>query len=195
MTRQTLELLGAKRDIDGYVEIGSTGRYASDLRKHLRFTGPLVLVNDVAPSNSPVDIVERGQLGKLGSFVPLNDYAPIPPASVPDASVDLVSCYIGLHHIDPPRLDGFIASIARVLRPGGTFILRDHDVTSPEMHTFVSLAHTVFNAGLGVSWEVNRKELRYFTSVAEWSRRLGAAGLTDSRSAAAAGSTTRRTTC
>jgi FAD/FMN-containing dehydrogenase len=150
MTHQTLELLGAERDIDGYVEIGSTGRYMSDLRKHVRFTGPLVLVNDVAPTNSPVDIVERGQLSKLGSFVPLDDYAPIPAASVPDASVDLVSCYIGLHHIDPPRLNGFISSIARTLRPGGTFILRDHDVTSPEMHTFVSLAHTVFNAGLGV---------------------------------------------
>jgi hypothetical protein len=44
---------------------------------------------------------------------------------------------------------------------------------------FVSLAHTVFNAGLGVSWDVNRKELRYFTSVAEWSRRLSSAGFRD----------------
>ena len=30
------------------------------------------------PAILPVDIVERGQLGKLGSFVPLDDYAPIP---------------------------------------------------------------------------------------------------------------------
>ena len=53
-------------------------------------------------------------------------------------------------------------SIARMLRPGGIFILRDHDVTTPQMHAFVSLAHAVFNAGLGVSWEINAKELRHF---------------------------------
>ena len=180
MARQTLELLGERRDIDGYVEIGSTGRYASVLRKHLRLRGPLVLVNDVAPTNSPVDIVERGRLAKLGSFVPLADYAPIPPERVADESADLVSCYIGLHHIETPALEPFVASIRRMLRPGGIFILRDHDVTTPEMDRFVSLAHTVFNAGLGVPWETNRRELRYFAPVAEWSRRLEKAGFRDS---------------
>ena len=73
MTRQTLELLGDKREIEGYVEIGTTGRYISDLRKHLRFRGPVVLINDLAPTNSPVDIIERGGLRKLGGWVPLND--------------------------------------------------------------------------------------------------------------------------
>jgi hypothetical protein len=48
------------------------------------------------------------------------------------------------------------------------------------MDIFVSLAHTVFNAGLGVPWETNRKELRYFAPVAEWKRRLESAGLRDS---------------
>src|SRR6185295_291272 len=33
MTQQTLQLLGEKRTIDGYIEIGSTGRYLSHLRK------------------------------------------------------------------------------------------------------------------------------------------------------------------
>jgi len=179
MARQTLELLGGRRDVNGYIEIGSTGRYASVLKKHLRFTGPLVMVNDVAPTNSPVDIVERGQLGKLGSFVPLNDYAPLPAGALPDASVDFVSCYIGLHHIEKPALEPFVASIRRVLRPGGVFVLRDHDVTTPEMDRFVSLAHTVFNAGLGVPWETNKKELRYFAPVAEWVKRLDRAGLRD----------------
>ena len=180
MTRQTLLLLGDKRDVDGYVEIGTTGRYVSDLRKHLRFSGPMLLVNDFAPTNSPVDIVERGQIGKLGMFVPLNNYAPIGRGSVPDESVDLVTCYIGLHHIDPPALDGFMRSIARILRPGGMFILRDHDVRTAEMNAFVSLAHTVFNAGLGAAWETNQAELRYFVSIAEWTKRLQAIGLKDS---------------
>src|SRR5262249_43762856 len=99
MARQTLELLGERRAFDGYVEIGTTGRYLSELRKHLALRAPLVLVNDLAPTYSPVDIVERGQLAKLGTFVPLVDYAPISATAVPDASVDLVTCYIGLHHV------------------------------------------------------------------------------------------------
>jgi FAD/FMN-containing dehydrogenase len=180
MARQTLELLGDRRDIDGYVEIGTTGRYLSELRKHLRFRGPLIVVNDLAPTNSPVDIVERGQIARLGSYVPLNNYLPLGETEIPSESVDLVSCYIGLHHIAPEALGAFMTSICRVLRPGGIFILRDHDVTTAEMATFVSLAHTVFNAGLGVPWEVNQQELRYFVSVEEWVRRLEAVGLEDS---------------
>lgn len=179
MARQTLELLDGRREFDGYVEIGSTGRYVNALRRHLTLRGQLVLVNELAPGYSPVDIVERGQLKKLGAFVPLADYAPIPAAAVPDASVDLISCYIGLHHVEPGRLEPFVRSIWRMLRPGGVFILRDHDVTTPQMDKFVRLAHTVFNAGLGVRWEENRKELRHFTTVAEWSRRLEAAGFRD----------------
>ena len=40
-------------------------------------------------------------------------------------------------------------------------------------------AHTVFNAGLGLPWAQNRAELRYFTSIAEWSRRLEGKGFRD----------------
>jgi SAM-dependent methyltransferase len=178
MARQTLELLGDKRKIDGYLEIGSTGRYISELRKHVQLSGPLVLVNDVAPTNSPVDIAERGQLGKLGEFVPLNDYAPL-PASIADQSMELVTCYIGLHHVPLEKLSPFIASIVRVLKPGGIFILRDHDVKTPQMHHLVALAHSVFNAGLAVPWQVNAAELRYFVSVDEWVKRLAAFGLRD----------------
>lgn len=179
MTRQTLELLGARRDFDGYVEIGSTGRYVSELRKHLGLRGPLLLINDAAPTYSPVDIVERGQLSKLGTYVPLDDYAPIGTAAATDASMDLVTCYIGLHHIPPAKLEPFVRSVWRMLRPGGVFILRDHDVTTPQMNAFVSLAHAVFNAGLGVPWETNRDELRHFAPAAEWSRRLQAVGWRD----------------
>jgi SAM-dependent methyltransferase len=178
MVRQTLELLGDRREFDGYVEIGGTGRYMGALKKQLRLTGPLVLINDVAPTNSPVDIAERGQLGALGKFIPLNDYAPI-GSGIADASVDFVSCYIGLHHITPPRVPPFIESIARILRPGGVFILRDHDVKTPEMFAFVALAHAVFNAGLNVPWETNHAELRHFTSIADWVDRLAKAGLVD----------------
>jgi hypothetical protein len=44
------------------------------------------------------------------------------------------------------------------------------------MHDFVSLAHCVFNAGLGESWATNAAELRLFDSVDVWIRRIEAAG-------------------
>jgi FAD/FMN-containing dehydrogenase/SAM-dependent methyltransferase len=176
MSRQMLQLFGARRAFDGHMEIGSTGRYVSDLRRHVDLRGDLVLVHDAAPTYSPVDIVERGGLRKLGRFVPLDDYAPIAREAVADASLDLVTCLIGLHHVPLDRLDAFIASLQRVIRPGGLLVLRDHDVADDDMRALVSLAHAVFNAGLGVPWETNARELRHFRTVAEWVAILGRHG-------------------
>src|SRR5258708_2226186 len=66
LTRQILFLLGDLKQINGYAEIGSTGRYISQLKKEIKVAGPIYLINDLAPTNSPADIMERGQLGKLG---------------------------------------------------------------------------------------------------------------------------------
>lgn len=178
LARQMAEIVDGRREFDGYVEIGTPGRYVRPLRARLQLQGPLFIVNDVAPSVSPVDIMERGQLGKLGTFAPLDDYAPL-SASIPDGSADLVSCLIGLHHVPPAKLPLFIESIRRVLRPGGTLIVRDHDVRTKEMDHFVGLAHTVFNAGLLAPWEVNRTEQRYFGPLTKWTTALAAAGFAD----------------
>jgi FAD/FMN-containing dehydrogenase/SAM-dependent methyltransferase len=174
MGRQTAKLLSRDTRLVDYVEIGSTGRYVKALRKHLDLQGTVTLVNDKAPGNTLVDIVERGQLRPIGKFVFLNDYAPL---ELPAGCADLVSCFVGLHHMEPHKLAPFLASIARVLRPGGYFVLRDHDVTSKEMDDYVSLAHCVFNAGLGEAWNVNAAELRHFASIATWIQRVEAAGM------------------
>jgi SAM-dependent methyltransferase len=179
MRRQTLELLGERKTFNGYVEIGTTGRYVSILRRDVRFSGPMILANDCPPGNSPVEFLERGRIAKLGTYLPLKGYAPLPPDLIPDASIEMVSCYVGLHHMTPTTLKRFLASIARVLKPGGLFILRDHDVESDDMFRFVGLIHTIFNAGTGVSWEQNRDELRYFVSIEEWVKRLAVFGLVD----------------
>jgi FAD/FMN-containing dehydrogenase/SAM-dependent methyltransferase len=172
MGRQTARLLGDK-PLRDYVEIGTTGRYVKALQKHLQLSGDVTLVHDKAPTNSPVDIVERGQLGSIGNYVPLDDYAPI---ALPSRSADLVSCFVGLHHMAAEKLAPFLQSIANIVRPGGYFVVRDHDVRDKTMHDFVSLAHCVFNAGLGESWSTNAAELRLFDSVEEWIRRIEAAG-------------------
>jgi len=169
MSRQVLQLLGNKKQINGYLEIGSTGRYISNLRKHIKLTGPVFITNDIAPNNSVADVFERGQIAKLGKFIPLT-YLPLPKEIIPDESLDLVTCHIGLHHCPIELLDGYIRSIRRVLRKGGMFIIRDHDVKTAEMATFVSVVHTVFNLGLNISWETDHAEFKSFKSFEEWSK-------------------------
>ena len=173
MSNQVLQLLGNKTDINGYLEIGSTGRYISELRKHINLSGATLLTNDIEPNYSLGDIFERGQISKLGHFFSLNNYNPISKAEIPDESLDLVTCHIGLHHCTPEILDDYLKSISRILRKDGFFILRDHDVKTPEMATFVSLVHTVFNLGLGISWETDKSEFKAFRSIDEFSKIIG----------------------
>jgi FAD/FMN-containing dehydrogenase len=169
---QTAKLLAGKHPV-GYVEIGTTGRYVKALQKHAGVSGPVTLVHTVQAGHSPEDLVERGQIAPIGKFLALGDYEPI---DLPAESVELVSCFVGLHHMQPERLEPFLKSIARVLRPGGHFIVRDHDVTTPQMDSFVALAHAVFNAGLGETWDTNRAEPRYFESERTWVERIEAVG-------------------
>ncbi len=178
MARQVLKLLNNRRKVDGYMEIGSTGRYISELRKHIDLTGNVFLTNDIAPNNSLADIFERGQIRKIGTFIPLT-YQPFESSLIADGSIDLVTCHIGLHHCRPEQLNAYIQSIHRILRKGGLFIMRDHDVTTQEMTTFVSLVHTVFNLGLGVSWETDSSEYKSFKSIDEWSTLISSFGFID----------------
>ncbi len=177
MANQVLSVLNGRKEINGYLEIGSTGRYISELKKHIPVNAPVYLMNDVAPNNGITDIMERGKIGKIGTFYHL-DYKPI-PNQIPDSSLDLITCHIGLHHCPAELLTDFMQSIRRVLKPGGLFVVRDHDVNSEEMRVFVSLVHTVFNLGLHESWAKNESEYRSFHSVKEWVELIENAGFKD----------------
>jgi ubiquinone/menaquinone biosynthesis C-methylase UbiE len=178
MSNQVLELLDDRKSINGYLEIGSTGRYISELRKHISLSGQVYITNDIEPNNSIAEIMERGQISKIGKFFLLNNYQPI--IEIENQSLDLITCHIGLHHCPHDMLDGYIKSIHRILRKGGRFIMRDHDVKTTEMATFVSLVHTVFNLGLNVSWETDHSEFKSFKSIDEWSKILTSYGFKDS---------------
>lgn len=178
--RQILQLLDGRKQLNGYLEIGSTGRYISELRKHITVAGDIFLTNDIAPSNSIADIAERGQIRKLGHFFSIQDYKPISKEVIPDQSIDLVTCPIGLHHCPDELLAKYVQSIHRILRTGGAFIMRDHNVKTPEMSVFVSLAHTVFNLGLNVPWDIDASEFISFKSIDEWSRVICSNGFKDS---------------
>lgn len=180
MARQVMKMIAGKKNISGYLEIGSTGRYISELLHHIPVSGNIFLVNDVAPQDSVADFVERGQLRQIGKFIPMDNYAPLRENEVATESIDLVTCHIGLHHCPPKLLPDYLQSIHRVLRKGGLFIMRDHDVKTTTMAVFVSLVHTVFNLGLKVPWEINAAEFKSFRPVEEWCSIISSHGMKDS---------------
>ncbi len=194
MASETVSLLGERRRATGYVEIGTTGRYLGTLRKSVDVRGPVYVVNDAEPIYSLEDIIERGQIHKVGTFIAMGDYVEFDRAAIPPASVELVTNYIGFHHAPKPRLDGFVHAISRVLKPGGRLIVRDHDVDGPRMDAMVGLAHDVFNAGVGIPWERNAEQIRNFWSVADLTAYLEARGFRRvPRSAVQDGDPTRNT--
>jgi SAM-dependent methyltransferase len=174
MGNQMRGFLTGRDSVDGYLEIGTTGRYVAEVRQLLEVRGDTWLCNDVAPGHNPVDWIERGQLSQLGPFQSLGNYDPLP--DIPDASVDLVTNFIGFHHCPLDRLDEFLDGVRRVLRPGGLLLVREHDAVDDTMWQLVALAHAVFNAGVGVDWAGNQAEVREFRSVAHWYQRLEAHG-------------------
>ena len=170
LSSQTVSLLNDKDEINGYLDIGTSGNYFKSFAK--KFPGPVkgpkYLISDMKPSIfNPGDILQRGQLLRNFVHVQNEDFLPISDKYIPSESLDLVTMYVGLHHTPKEKLSGFIASINRVLREGGVFILRDHDKnnkTEPYMH----LAHMTFNLAAGVTAGAEAQELRNFLSIDDW---------------------------
>lgn len=162
MAEQTAALLGPSRRLSGYFELGSQGRYFDALKDRFDFEGPFFTSAPREPTYSITDLVDRGQVGRVGTALPWTDYTPLDANHIPLASLDLITVYIGLHHALPEQRAPYIRWLHTLLRPGGHLILRDHDVTSPELFSIVSLAHDVFNAGTGESWATNESERRNF---------------------------------
>lgn len=172
MANQTRFLLDGYRPKKKYLEIGTLGRHVADIRNMTGFKGPAILLNDVPPAFSPTDIMERGQLPRLGTFAAIDNYSPISEKIVEPGSVDLASIYIGFHHAPAERLGAFLDSLHRAMTPGSTLVVRDHNAVDLHRWTLVALAHDVFNAGLHYSWTETVRQVRNFNSLAEQRKRL-----------------------
>src|SRR5262245_50052454 len=104
MARETAELLGDVARVHGYLEIGTPGRYVKALRRRFAIEGAVFLANDYAPGLSLADIAERGGVRQAGQYVPLGNYDAFDAARIPDASIELITNYIGFHHAPVDRL-------------------------------------------------------------------------------------------
>lgn len=173
LTDQALQLLAQERKFSGAIEIGSPGAYLASLQNQINISSDIYVIND---NQSATDIFQAfTPSGVLNGFVPnnkfvaLNHYLPISPNLVPNQSVDLIICYIGLHHIPKEKLANFIASMARVLKPNGILLLREHDAHTSDLVTLTSAAHTIFNAIMnGEKISVETAEYRNFQPLTYW---------------------------
>lgn len=169
---QTVTLLNPYKRYEGYLEVGSNGRFLDALEERLDLRGDCFTMSERAPTISPIDIVDRGRLLNAGPFIALNNYRPTLAEQVPARSIDLVTVYIGFHHCPVELRNEFIGSIREVLRPGGTLIVRDHNAHDERMLRMVALAHDVFNMGTKETWAYNARERRNFYSLATLDRML-----------------------
>lgn len=176
LTDQTLVLLDPTRRYDGYLELGSNGRFLDSLEERLDIKGACFTMSERAPTKSAVDIIDRGQIRNAGTFIPLDDYRSTLAKQVPAKSLDLATVYIGFHHCPVELREQFLGSIREVLRPGGVLIVRDHQVHNEKMLRMVALAHDVFNMGTQETWKYNETERRNFYSLDKLDSMLSAAG-------------------
>jgi SAM-dependent methyltransferase len=165
MARQTLDLLGKGGTYNGYLEIGSSGRYLDYLEEEVDIEGERYYADGKEPGYSLTAMADRGQIKIGAQYIPLADYHTRYSDIIPKESLDLVTIYIGFHHCPLDLRSPFISSIRETLRVGGKLILRDHDCNTEEQKTLVALAHDVFNMGTNESWEYNSKEFRNFYSL------------------------------
>lgn len=163
---QIQQLLCKNAKVDGYLEYGYTGRLIRQMKKQagIEIGGHRAVVND---KERVTDYIEAGFPRPYNQFVKLNDYAPVTPEVQPQ-SRDLVTCPIGLHHIPEAKVKPFLDSISDIIRPGGSFVVRDHDVCTRELDALVSVVHSVFNAATGENLQTEMAEERHFKSVANW---------------------------
>ena len=149
-----------------YLSVGDQGKMVLSLRSALGLSGAVYIANDVNTEGTVANAVERGTPDPVGEFIPLN-FCDGRVRKVPTASVDLVTIMQGLHHFHPDALPTFLAEVHRVLRPGGLFIVREHDARA-ELMPMLDLAHSVFNAVTGVDPKTDRAEVRAFRPVSSW---------------------------
>lgn len=123
-----------------YIDIGSgSGEDAIILAKELGCKNPIFAdIKDVTTVSSIP-----------GSFVQIINFEPLffNGGIIQNNSVDFISMFHSLHHM--PDAEFRLKNVVDILKPGGFFLLKDHDVLTKEDANNVSFEHFVYSVGEG----------------------------------------------
>lgn len=176
LSDQLKHLLKEVGKVSNVVEIGTPGTYISSIKNFLHVKDNIYVLNDAKKWTDYAQSFSFNPTTNFliyDKFIPLNGYAEIKQNDIPDNCVDVVICLIGLHHIPENLLDGFIASINRILKPGGIFILRDHDCKDADVESLIYAAHSIYNVLMTKETiESEKAEYRNFKPLTFWIKLL-----------------------
>jgi hypothetical protein len=161
MVRQTVELLresNVKLNLNGHISFGDSGRYIESLIKKVSISKPYYIAYD---SCTILNEMEAGKMIKEHVMHVKFDYDNVLDIPLLNQSVDIVTCYTGIHHFKITKIALFMKIVHRLLRPNGVFVLRDHDGTF-DMIPLLYNAHTTYNAVTDVRLEDELNEFRNF---------------------------------
>lgn len=153
--------------VEGLLEVGSPGRFINEYRQHgVEVKGTIYASDDQETLLSlfPRKIYDQ--------FIVLNFNDASSFKVIPDDSVELITCYVGLHHFDDQQLDLFLMHMRRVLKSNGHFLLVDHDVQHQQDLALSHMAHIIFNAVSGVPVASELSEIRNFQNQDYWTNKL-----------------------
>jgi len=165
--------LGKLGHIHDICTIGDRGKLVRSLQRRLNIRGKVYVIHEEpVAEDDVVAAVETSSISPVGDMFECTfNAAGCKFPFIPDQSSDLVTMMQGMHHLDPKYLTNFLREVERILRPGGIFLVREHDVDVTGL-PIIDAAHIVFNALTGVSYRDERDEIRAFRSLDDWRKIL-----------------------
>ncbi len=150
--------------IDGMLEIGYPGRFISQFQKSHSMTGKnYVLVEQESMS----DYIQTGFPRPYTKAFKLDYKNPVKAITsflknAGESSVEIITCFVGLHHFPVNALNPFMKKVYSALKPSGKFILVDHNIENKQDRLMAELAHSVFNIATGETVENDMRETGTF---------------------------------
>jgi ubiquinone/menaquinone biosynthesis C-methylase UbiE len=117
--RKIVSLAGVQPG-DSVLDVGSSSGYL--VRKLAAATGPAGHVTGVDPSEAAIAFAQRRASGGVTFRVGVAQ-----DLDLPDASFDVVTCTLALHHVPARKRQAAVDEMFRVTKPGGRLLLADFD--------------------------------------------------------------------